>query len=316
MTALYEQVSEGVIAVDTEYIRPRMDASHLIVDEGRAAFVDAGTSFSVPNLLQALAAHDLDVNDVDYLLLTHIHLDHAGGAGRLLAELPRARVVVHPRGAGHLIDPSILIAATKAVYGEERFHQEYGEILPIPADRVDIAQDGRTLQFGRRTLQLIHTPGHALHHLCAVDRDRGEVFAGDTFGVSYREFDSAAGEFIFPTTSPTQFDPEQLHASIDRILEFKPKSVYLTHYSRVGQPDKLGGDLHADIDAFVGMARSVAQAPGNRVELLGALLFDYLSTRLVAQGVVADLAQRHAVLDGDIGLNAAGLLAFMSRRRS
>ena len=312
---IYEQVSEGVIAVDTEFIRPRMDASHLIVDEGRAAFVDAGTSFSVPNLLHALAAQDLDVNDVEYLVLTHIHLDHAGGAGQLAAALPRARVVMHPRGAAHMIDPTILIAATKAVYGEARFTQEYGEIIPIPKESVDVAEDGETIQLGRRTLHLIHTPGHAMHHLCVVDRDRGEVFAGDTFGISYRELDSAAGEFIFPTTSPTQFDPEQLHASIDRILAFAPNSVYLTHYSRVGQPEKLGRDLHADIDAFVGMARSVAATP-NRVEVLETLLFEYLSTRLDAQGVAASVAQRHAVLDGDVGLNAAGLIAWLTRRKA
>ena len=315
MTTVYEQVSEGVIAVDTEYVRPRMDASHLIVDAGRAAFVDAGTSFSVPNLLKALAAQDLDVEDVDYLVLTHIHLDHAGGAGQLAAALPRARVVLHPRGAAHIIDPTILVAATKAVYGEARFTQEYGEIVPVPKERVDVAEDGQRIQLGRRSLELIHTPGHALHHLCVVDRERGDVFAGDTFGVSYRELDTAAGEFIFPTTSPTQFDPEQLHASIDRILAFKPKSVYLTHYSRVGQPDKLGHDLHADIDAFVAMARGVAEGP-ERVEVLGARLFDYLSARLTTQGGTASIAQRHAVMDGDVSLNAAGLVAWLSRRKA
>jgi hypothetical protein len=150
--------------------------------------------------------------------------------------------------------------------------------------------------------------------LCVVDRDRGEVFAGDTFGVSYRELDSAAGEFIFPTTSPTQFDPEQLHASIDRILSFKPRSIYLTHYSRVGQPDKLGRDLHTDIDAFVDMARDVAEGPG-RVGVLGTRLFDYLSDRLTAQGSTIDLERRHAVMDGDVALNAAGLIAWLSRRK-
>lgn len=315
MSTVYEQVGDGVVAVDTEYVRPRMDASHLIIDAGRAAFVDVGTAFSVPNLLKALAAQDLDVNDVDHVVLTHIHLDHAGGAGQLAAALPRAKIVVHPRGAAHMIDPTVLIAATQAVYGEERFLREYGEILAIPKERVAVADDGQRIRVGRRTLELIHTPGHALHHLCVVDRERAEVFAGDTFGVSYRELDSAAGEFIFPTTSPTQFDPDQLHASIDRILSFQPKSVYLTHYSRVGQPEKLGCDLHADIDAFVDMARNVPEAP-NRLEVLSGRLFDYLANRLAAQGAKVDLAQCHAVIDGDIALNAAGLIAWMSRRKA
>ncbi len=310
---LYERVGEGITAIDTEYVRPRMDASHLIVDDGHAAFVDTGTNFSVPNLLAALAAQALEAEAVDYIILTHIHLDHAGGAGRLAAALPRARVLVHPRGQPHIVDPSILVAATQAVYGETRFREEYGEISGIPAQRVEPVEDGHRIRIGRRTFEVMHTPGHAMHHLCLVDRDAAEVFAGDTFGVSYREFDTAAGEFIFPTTSPSQFDPQQLHASIDRILECRPAAVYLTHYSRVRQIAKLGLDLHADLDTFVAIARSVADAP-NRVNLMQPLLFEHLSARLVAQGYAGSLAQQHAGLDGDIALNAAGLHGWLSRR--
>jgi glyoxylase-like metal-dependent hydrolase (beta-lactamase superfamily II) len=315
MTDRFERVAEGVIAIDTEYVRPRMDASHLIVDSGRAAFVDVGTYFSVPNLLAALAAQDLGVEAVDYVLLTHIHLDHAGGAGRLLAALPRAQVLVHPRGAAHLIDPTLLIAATKAVYGEARFAADYGDILPIPAARVETVDDGRRIQLGRRTLEFVHTPGHALHHVCIVDRDTAEVFTGDTFGVSYRELDTAAGEFILPTTTPTQFDPAQLHASIDRILDFRPVCAYLTHYSRVRQVAKLAVDLHADIDVYVGLAASVADAP-DRTLRMEQLMFEHLWARLQRHGFAGDLTQAHAVLDGDVKLNAAGLHAWLARRRA
>ncbi|MGA2187694.1 MAG: MBL fold metallo-hydrolase [Steroidobacteraceae bacterium] len=308
-----ERVAEGVIAIDTEFMRPRMDASHLIVDDGHAAFVDTGTFFSVPNLLAALAAQNLDVDAVDYVLLTHVHLDHAGGVGRLAAALPRARVLVHPRGLPHIIDPSILAAATQAVYGEEAFAHEYGEVSGVPAERVDAAEDGRRIRLGRRTLELFHTPGHALHHLCIVDRDTAEVFTGDAFGVSYRELDTAAGEFIFPTTSPSQFDPQQLHASIDRILEFKPTSVYLTHYSRVGHVEALAQDLHSDIDAFVRIASSVADAQDVAL-CMAPLLFDHLSARLAAHGFEGGAARQHAVLDDDIALNAAGLAIWLGRR--
>ncbi len=313
MSAIYSQVGEGVIAIDTEYVRPRLDASHLIVDDGHAAFVDTGTYFSVPNLLTALAAQNLEVDDVDYILLTHIHLDHAGGAGRLAAALPRARVLVHPRGVSHLVDPSVLIAATKVVYGEARFAEEYGDIAAIPAEHVAAMEDGQRVKVGRRTLEFIHTPGHALHHLCILDRDSAEVFTGDTFGLSYRELDTAAGEFIFPTTSPSQFDPGQLHSSIDRILELKPKAAYLTHYSRVGRVAELGADLHADIDESVRIARSVAAGPG-RTGAIQALLFEHLSARLDRHGFSGDAGVRHAVLDGDLALNAAGLLSWLSRR--
>ncbi len=315
MSEIFASVGEGIIAIDTEYGRPRMDASHLIVDEGHAAFVDTGTYFSVPNLLAALDAQDLDVDAVDYIILTHVHLDHAGGAGRLAAALPRARVLVHPRGAPHIIDPSALVAATKLVYGEERFSREYGEIVGIPADRVEAVEDGRRLVLGRRALEFVHTPGHALHHFCILDRESAEVFTGDTFGVSYREFDTADGEFIFPTTTPSQFDPTQLHASIDRILESRPETAYLTHYSRVRNVEKLSRDLHSDIDAFVRIARSVASEP-DRVDRITSMLFDHLSARLDRHGFAGDDAQRHAVLDGDVALNAAGLHSWLSRRTS
>lgn len=312
MSEKYQHVGEGIIAIDTDYVRPRMDASHLIIDGGRAAFVDTGTHFSVPNLLTALAAVGLEEEAVDYILLTHIHLDHAGGAGRLAAALPHAKVLVHPRGAAHLVDPSLLIAATKAVYGEARFTEEYGDVLAIAAPRIETPHDGHRIRLGARTLEFIHTPGHALHHLCIADRDTAEIFTGDTFGVSYREFDTAAGAFIFPTTSPSQFDPRQLHASIERILEYKPRSAYLTHYSRVRQVDELAIALHADIDAFVSIARSVADAP-DRARRIQPLLFDHLSARLASHGFAGDAAQRHAILDGDLALNAAGLHSWLAR---
>ena len=315
MSGIYQQAGRGIFAIDTEYVRPRMDASHLIVDDGHAAFVDVGTYFSIPNLLAALAAQSLGPESVDYIFLTHIHLDHAGGAGRLVAALPRARVLVHPRGRAHIIDPKILVAATEAVYGAARFAQEYGEIQPIPAGRVEELVDGQRVAVGTRTWEFLFTPGHALHHVSIVDRESGDMFTGDTFGVSYRELDTAAGAFIFPSTTPSQFDPEQLHASIDRIVQCRPSSVYLTHYSRVQDVARLAGDLHADIDAFVGIARSVAQQP-DRVLRMQAQMFDHLSARLDRHGYPGDDATRHAVMDGDIELNAAGLNAWLSRRPS
>ena len=157
------------------------------------------------------------------------------------------------------------------------------------------------------------TPGHALHHVCILDRATGEMFTGDTFGVSYRELDTAAGEFIFPTTSPAQFDPAQLHASISRLIELKPLCAYLTHFGRVGGDlDRLAADLHADVDAFVRIARGVAGAP-DRVQAMKRPLFDHLSKRLDAHGYPGDVRTRHALLDGDVMLNAAGLDAWLAR---
>jgi len=313
MTAIYETAGSGVFAIDTEYVRPRMDASHLVVADGHAAFIDTGTQHSVPNLMSTLAALDIDAAAVDYIVLTHIHLDHAGGVGRLAQCLPRARVLVHPRGVAHIVDPSRLVAATQAVYGMERFRADYGEIVGVPAHRVDALDDAQHIVVGERVFESVHTPGHALHHLCIVDRDTGDTFAGDTFGVSYREFDTAAGAFIFPSTTPSQFDPIQLHASIERIVANKPRNVYLTHYSRVQNIDRLGEDLHADVDAFVRIAQRVA----DKEDPIGAmipLLFEHLTARLEQHGFTGNDTQRHAVLDNDIALNAAGLHAWLARR--
>jgi glyoxylase-like metal-dependent hydrolase (beta-lactamase superfamily II) len=312
MTTSYERVGEGIFAVDTEYLRPRLDASHLIIDDGRAAFVDTGTYFSIPNLLAALAAERIAAADVDYIFLTHVHLDHAGGAGRLAAALPRAQVLVHPRGAAHMVDPSKLIAAATAVYGERMFGEHYGEILPIPAARVTAVEDGQRFRLGSRTFAFLHTPGHALHHVCIVDRDSGDLFSGDTFGISYKEFDTAGRAFIFPTTSPSQFDPAQLHASVTRIMECKPRAVYLTHYSRVAEAEKLGFDLHADIDMFVRIAEDAAGLP-ERATRMATRIFDHLSMRLDEHGYGGDAAQRHALLDLDVRLNADGLDAWLTR---
>jgi glyoxylase-like metal-dependent hydrolase (beta-lactamase superfamily II) len=301
-----------VLTIDTEYLRPRMDASHLLIADGRAAFVDTGTYFSVPHLLAALADNGLSTEAVDYIFLTHIHLDHAGGVGRLAAALPGAAVVVHPRGAPHLADPSKLIAATKAVYGDRVFERLYGELSPVAESRLIAAEDGRGFVLGSERLEFIHTPGHALHHGCYVDPAGGAAFTGDTFGISYRELDTGAGEFIFPTTTPTQFDPGQLHASIDRVLATEPRLVYLTHYGPVQATPRLGDDLHADIDAFVAIARGAASMP-ERASAIARGLWAHLSRRLDAHGYRGDEAQRHAVLDDDVRLNAAGLDAWLTR---
>ena len=308
----YAYVGEGVVAIDTEYVRPRMDASHLIVDQGRAAFVDTGTSFSVPKLIGALAALGLDAADVDYILLTHIHLDHAGGAGRLAQELPRARILVHPRGAAHLSDPSKLIAATKAVYGERLFSLRYGEIPAVPAERIVAVEDGDRVTLGGRTLEFIHTPGHALHHVCIVDREAGEVFSGDTFGVSYRELDTAQGEFIFTTTTPTQFDPGQHIASIERMLSYSPEAMYLMHFSRVTDVARLAVSLKEQIAAHASIAHAHARdadpAAGIKADLLGLWL------KLVRQhGVRLSDAAVTQMVAGDLELNTQGLVAYLAR---
>jgi glyoxylase-like metal-dependent hydrolase (beta-lactamase superfamily II) len=305
-------LGEGIFAIDTEHMRREADASYLLIDGGRAAFVDTGTARSVPNLLAAIGALGIEAEQVEYVLLTHVHLDHAGGAGALMASLPRARAVVHPRGAPHLADPAKLFAAAKTVYGEEAFAAQFGDPVAIPAERITVVADGERLALGARTLEFLHTPGHALHHLSILDRATRGVFTGDTFGLSYREFDTAAGPFIFTTTSPSQFDPAQLRASVARLARLEPRCAYLTHYGRVDAVAELARALDADIEAVVRIARAAAADP-DRIERMERELFAHLSRRLDEHDFAGDEALRHALLDIDVALNAAGLDAWLKR---
>ena len=302
------EVGDGVSVIDAGYFRPGLAAVHLLVDAGEAAFVDTAVSHSVPRLLEALAEAGLTPADVRWVLLTHVHLDHAGGAGALMRELPHATLVVHPRGAPHMIDPSKLVAGTIATYGEAEYARLYGAIPPVDATRVRMVDDGDTLPLGARTLEVIHTPGHALHHSGIVDRAHSQIFSGDTFGISYREFDTANGAFIFPATTPTQFDPAQAHASIDRLVAYRPAAIYLTHYSRVTEIDRLAADLHADLDAFVAIARAHPEVDAIR-DALGA----HLRARLTAHGCTLAAAEIDALLELDVRLNAQGLVAWRER---
>ena len=304
--------ADGITAIDTDYVRPRLDASHLIVEGGRAAFVDTGTSLAVPRLLAVLEAQGVAPESVDWVFLTHIHLDHAGGAGALLEHLPNARAVVHPRGARHLAEPAQLIAATCAVYGDALYDSLYGEIRPIATERLVVTEDGTRLDLAGRPFRFLHTPGHALHHHVIHDEAVGVVYSGDTFGISYREFDVAGRAFILPTTTPTQFDPDQLRVSIDRILALAPRAVFLTHYSRVTEVERLGADLHAGVSAFVDMAHLHGRDP-ERVRRLEDAMYAWLSSGLDRHGYDGDQALRKTLLGPDIELNVQGLIAWLDR---
>lgn len=304
--------AHGISAIDTGFFRPRFDASHLIVESGRAAFVDVGTNYSVPRLLDALAAKGLTAQAVDYVILTHVHLDHAGGAGALMRHLPDARLVVHPRGARHMIDPTRLIAGATAVYGTEEVRRSYGDLVPVDADRVVEAPEGHVIELGGRQLLCLDTPGHARHHISIYDERSRAFFPGDTFGISYREFDTDKGAFILPTTTPVQFDPGALHASIDRMLGFSPQQMFLTHYSRVADVERLAGELHDQIDAMVAIAQAAPSSPQRHSKIAEDLAELYLR-RAHDHGCRLDAAHVRDLLSMDIELNTQGLEVWLDR---
>ena len=245
---------------------------------------------------------------MDWVLTTHVHLDHAGGAGALMQALPNARCAVHPRGARHLAEPSKLIAGSIAVYGEERFRELYGEIVPIDEARMLVPEDGERIRLGSRSLELIHTPGHALHHYCVVDREHDRIFSGDTFGLSYRDFDVDGREFILPTTTPVHFDPEALCHSVDRLMAYRPEADLPDALFGGPRPRAAGaGDegararLRRPRPAPRAMRRTAADKLRNGMcAMMSALA---RRARLSARTT----AKRHRLLDDDIELNCQGI---------
>jgi glyoxylase-like metal-dependent hydrolase (beta-lactamase superfamily II) len=304
---------DGLYLIDTLYLRPGLAASHLVVDGGRAAFIDTGPGPAAPRLLAALDEVGIAREQVDYLFLTHVHLDHAGGAGQMMQALPNARAVLHPRGAPHLVDPAKLIAGSMAVYGEELYRKLYGELVPVPADRVVTIEDGMRLKLGARTFEFIDGPGHARHHHNPIDLDYRDVYSGDNFGICYREFDTAGGPFMLPSTTPVQFEPDAFHRTIDRLLAYKPRRIVQTHFGPVTDVERLAHDLHETIDDLVALARRHAAAT-DRSRRIESDMFEYLRARLARHGYTGDAAELHALIDDDVDLNTQGLEVWLSRQ--
>jgi glyoxylase-like metal-dependent hydrolase (beta-lactamase superfamily II) len=309
VTSLYQRLDHGISVVDTDFVRPRFDASFLIVENGRAAFVETGPNSAVPHLLAALEAHGLERDAVDYVIPTHVHLDHAGGAGLLMQHLPRAKLVIHPRGARHMIDPSVLMEGVRAVYGAEVAARDYGELVPIPADRVITTSDGMVIELGGRPLLFADTPGHARHHHCIWDEASRGWFTGDTFGIVYPEL----APYIVPAAAPVQFDQEALHKSVARLLAQRPRFMYLTHYGAVRDPEKLAVQFLAQVDAMVDAARLLANEPGRHDKLKRAFGDIYIA-ELRRSGSTQSGKLLRDILATDIELNAQGLGTWLDRK--
>lgn len=304
----------GIYAVDTGFHRDDFDAAYLMVEDGRAAFIDTGTNFAVPRLLGLLDALGLSREAVDLVIPTHVHLDHAGGVGLLMRELPSATVWVHPRGARHLVDPSQLYQGALAVYGAEEMARSYGTLVGVEPERVRETRDGGVIELAGRPLTIAHTPGHARHHHCIWDERSRGWFTGDTFGLSYREFDTAQGAWIMPTSTPVQFEPDLLRESVGRLLAREPACMYLTHYGRVEDVPRLGRLLLSLLDGMV--AIGLASRPGDErhVQLMQAQL-DLFARSLSDHGCHLPRESLEKLLAMDVELNAQGMAIWLDRSR-
>jgi glyoxylase-like metal-dependent hydrolase (beta-lactamase superfamily II) len=221
----------SLIAIDLNWRgHPHAIASALLRSENNAALIDPGPSSTLPTLREQLALHGLGVSDLNAILLTHIHMDHAGATGLLVRENPRLRVYVHSRGAAHMIDPSKLLQSAARLYGGE-MERLFGEFLPVPTSNLHVLEGGEVIASGARQLQVLYTPGHASHHVTYFDPADGIAFVGDTAGISIN-----GHPFVLPATPPPDISLELWDASLDAIAGLHPQRLFLTHFSFSGNP--------------------------------------------------------------------------------
>lgn len=305
-----------IVTLDALYYEPELASIHLLRSGDRIAIIDTGTVFSVSQVEAALTAQGLSFEHVDLIILTHIHLDHAGGAGALMQRCANATLVVHPRGARHMADPSKLVAGASAVYGEAEFAKLYGEIIPIDANRMWQPEDGESRDFNGRKLTFLDTPGHASHHHCIVDHNSNSVFTGDTLGIAYRALRADGKAFLMPTTTPVQFNPDALHASIDKVMAYQPETLYLTHYGAFQPTSAHIAGLHEQIDDYVMLTQQAAESGDDFEADLSARLLDYLTQRCLNEVPGVDKSTARHWLKLDAGLNAQGLAFWWQHKRA
>jgi len=216
--------------IDCHYLQPGVAASFLMVEKDEALFIENNTANAHRILMDALESKNVKPENVKYIIVSHVHLDHAGGTSALIHACPNATVLAHPRAVPHIVNPEKLIAGAKAVYGEEGVKSLYGEIDPVDESRVRAMKDQEKIVFGSRELCFIHTPGHAKHHMSIYDSKSNSVFAGDAMGLGYPALQTGIRPFVYPTCSPVQFDPVESKKSINRLIQTGADKVYLTHF--------------------------------------------------------------------------------------
>ncbi len=234
--------------------RPRAVAAALLRSGSANAIVDPGPASTVETLRAELSNRGLRVQDLQYVLLTHIHLDHAGATGTLVRENPGLRVCVHSRGLPHVVDPSKLLSSAERLWGAE-LRTLFGDTLPVPAENLISLDGGETIDLDGRALRVLYTPGHASHHVTYFDSAEGVAFVGDTAGISM-EGDS----FVLPATPPPDVDIELWDASLGAIGDLQAKRLFLTHFGFANEPQRHLANFRERLHLWSALAaKSLAQ---------------------------------------------------------
>ncbi len=305
-----------MVIIDSKLLRENFAGTYLLSDKNEVALIEVSTSHAVPKILKKLDELKIHRDQVKYIFVTHIHLDHAGGAGTLIKELPNSKLILHPTGSKHMIDPSKLIQGAIAVYGEEVVKKDYGEILAIDPERIIECKDGQTFKIGDQNLTTLYTPGHARHHISIYHKESQGIFTGDSFGLSYPEMDVDGKSFYQPTTTPTAFEFDKMLESIEKMMSYNPKKIYFTHYGISNKPEEIKRQIVKRLYDYKQMAESINTNSKNQVEELKKLLSDYYIKEAKEHGVKLKHTKILELFDIDINLNAMGLIFWINRLKT
>ena len=250
-------LSHGLSWIDLQFLgRPNVIASALVRGPGGVAIVDPGPTTCLATLEQGLQTHGLRWDDVRHVMLTHIHLDHAGATGTIVREHPHITVLVHERGAKHMIAPQRLLDSATRLYGAE-MERLWGEFAAVPTSNVVALSGGERIEAGGRTFDVAYTPGHASHHVSYFDPSSGVAFVGDVAGVC------TLGGYVLPPTPPPDIDLDAWHTSVERILEWSPSTLFLTHFGAVTRVRPHLAELMDNLALTSATVRESLTAPGS-----------------------------------------------------
>ncbi|MEE4281319.1 MAG: MBL fold metallo-hydrolase [Pseudomonadales bacterium] len=309
---VYHPLSENLYCIDALYTGVGLACCYLLRDGDECALIETGTANSVGNILATLEVLNIAPSQMRYIIPTHVHLDHAGGAGQLMRQFPDAELLVHPKGARHMIDPARLVASAQRVYGEALFLQLHGQILPVAASRVRTLEDDETVTIGSRRLRVKHTRGHADHHFCLYDEHTRGWFSGDMFGASYARNRYSGGSFVIPATTPTQFDPAIYQTSVRALCSVDPQQFYLTHFSALAYEPQQQERLLRQLDEYA----TLGQQFDGDMAALEAQVLDITRRELLHLVSSAEAEAEIATLHADSKLNAQGIAWWSQSQRS
>jgi glyoxylase-like metal-dependent hydrolase (beta-lactamase superfamily II) len=301
------EVAEGIIGIDTEMAgRERVTSAYLLTAD-EPAIVETGPTTSVDAVTEGLTALGLGPSDLAHVVVTHIHLDHAGGAGVLIHRFPRATVWVHDRGAPHLADPARLVASATRLYGPDRLAALFGPVEPVPAGRIRSVGEGDVIRLGNRSLGVMYTPGHASHHVALVDADDGRVFTGDALGIHLPDVG-----VLRPATPPPDIDVEASVDSIRRIRDRARGGLLLSHFGPVAEVEELCNLASARLTEWAAIVRKAMDQTDDIDRIAEELTQRTASEFAAAVASGVDL-ERYEVLSS-MRMNAMGLVRYWQKR--